>query len=494
MAEVQWKQDLAAFKAENPGVEVPDDSPWAGTEAPATETPAAEPGTEIPATETEAASTETPAVDPDAEQFSLDDGPATLTPQALNDLFKGDEALKAAVEANPAAKGALFKMAREHAELSQFKGIFPNKDAATFARDTANRTVGLRSQFQMAETPEGMAKAFDSFVQEFAVVGADGKQVMDETGNPVYGDDLYLFGEHVVGRYADDSLAEVNERLAANQYADDAARERDNDLKLALSIIKDDLHPAEPSVKADPDLSNLSPDVRAEVQARLDEAKRIEAANDAAKAGSKKQSREQLREEGNQKFNYEAGTRLFKQARDIVDKLRAAGAVIPQWQLDAKVPGQSYTAFDNEVGVAAEAYIASDPFQRDKFFQLELQYAAKPTPQTLQQRTAAFDSLMQTRDDTGKSLLNRIVTKLVRQYGQQVATAAEAQAGSDTAPHASTEPKPGPAVKPRQMSADDAYREAQKQLATEVKEWNNLSPSEQMSQALARQRKILTTR
>ena len=41
--------------------------------------------------------------------------------------------------------------------------------------------------YEMAETPEGMSKAFDSFMQEFAVVGADGKQVMDESGQPVYG-------------------------------------------------------------------------------------------------------------------------------------------------------------------------------------------------------------------------------------------------------------------------------------------------------------------
>ena len=304
MAEVQWKQDLAAFKEANPGVAIEDESPWTGTEAPPAETPAAEPGTETKTDETKPADAETPKPpEPgaDDEPFGLDDAPAALTPQALNDLFKGDEALKAAVEANPAAKGALFKMARENAELSQFKGIFPNKDAATFARDTANRTVGLRSQFQMAETPEAMAGAFDSFVQEFAVVGPDGKQVMDATGNPVYGDDLYLFGEHVVDRYADSTLAEVEERIAANQYTDDAQRERDNDLKLALSIIKDDLHPADPAKKADPDLSHLDEKTRTEVQARLDEAKRIEGENAAAKAGAKKQSREQIRTEGNQK-------------------------------------------------------------------------------------------------------------------------------------------------------------------------------------------------
>jgi hypothetical protein len=497
MAEVQWKQDLAAFKEANPGVAIEDESPWTGTEAPPAETPAAEPGTETKTDETKPADAETPKPpEPgaDDEPFGLDDAPAALTPQALNDLFKGDEALKAAVEANPAAKGALFKMARENAELSQFKGIFPNKDAATFARDTANRTVGLRSQFQMAETPEAMAGAFNSFVQEFAVVGPDGKQVMDATGNPVYGDDLYMFGEHVVNRYADSTLAEVEERLAANQYTDEAQRERDNDLKLALSIIKDDLHPAEPGAKADPDLSHLPDDVRKEVQGRLDEAKRIESENAAAKAGAKKQSREQVRTEGNNKFFADAGKRTFEQARSMVEKLRAAGAVIPQWQLDAKVPGQNYTAFDNEVGKAIEAHLKSDPYEYNKQFQLELQYIANPTPENLQARLSAFDAVLQSRDDSGKSLLNRVVTKLVRQYGSQASTATTAAAGTDKAPAASVEPKAGPAAQPHQMNPDEAYREATKQLASEVKDWHSLSASEQMSQSLARQRRILTGR
>ena len=492
MAEVEWKQQLEAFKAENPGVAVDDESPWLGTEAPKEETPATEPGTETTESETKPAETETPAAEVDAEPFSLDDGPADLTPQALNDLLKGDEALKAAVEANPAAKGALFKMARENAELSQFKGIFPNKDAATFARDTANRTVGLRNQFETAETPEGMAKAFDSFMQEFAVIGPDGKQVIDESGSPVYGDDLYLFGEHVVDRYADSTLAEVEERLKANQYTDESQRERDNDLKLALSIIKDDLHPTDQGAKGDPDLSHLPEDVRNEVQARLDEAKKIEAANDAAKAGSKKQNREQIRTEGNAKFFADAGKRTFEQARGIVEKLRAAGAVIPQWQLDAKVPGQNYSAFDNEVGKAIESHLKADPYEYNRQLQLELQYVANPTPENLQARLSAFDGVLQSKDNTGKSLLNRIVTKLVRQYGQQASEAATAQAGSATAPKASTEPKAGPAVQAHQMSTDEAWTQATNQLAKETKDWHSLSDSERLSATFARQRQLLT--
>jgi hypothetical protein len=342
----------------------------------------------------------------------------------------------------------------------------------------------------MAETPEEMSKAFDSFTQEFAVIGADGKQVVDETGSPVYGDDLYMLGEHVVDRYADSSLAEVDARLAANQYTDDAQRERDNDLKLALSIIKDDLHPA---AKKDPDLSHLPDDVRKEVQGRLDEAKRIEAANAEAKAGGKKQSRDQVRKKGTQQFYEEAGPRTFQQVDKIIDSLRKAGAIIPDWQLNTPLPGTQTSAFKNAVGMEIENHIKADPYESNKQLQLEVQYLANPTPENMAARVQAFDAILQSRDETGKSLLNRIVTKLVRKYGSEVQTAAQSQQ-TGKAPTASVEPKAGPAAQPQRMSADDAYRAATNELAKSVKDWHSLSDAERMSQTLARQRQLLVGR
>ena len=493
-AEVTWRQELEAFKAENPGVEITDDSPWTSTEAaPAEgETQPAETPAEAPAAEAKPADAETPAPEGTAEeQYSLAEEKA-LTPQALNELIKGNDALKAALEADPAAKGALFKMAREHAELSQFKGIFPNAESANYAKKTAASTTALRMQFQAAETPEGMAGAFDSFMQEFAVIGADGKQVVDDTGQPVYGDDLYLFGEHVVDRYADSTLAEVEARIAANQYASEAERERDNDLKLALSIIKDDLHPKD-GTKPDPDLSHLDENTRKDVQARLDEAKRIEAANAAAKNGAGKQSREQVRKDGTAKFFSEAGKRTFDQVDNIIAGLRKAGAVIPDWQLNTPLPGTNISAFKNAVGSEIESFIKADPYEFNRQIQLEMQYLANPTPENMQQRVKAFDGVLQSRDESGKSLLNRIVTKLVRKYGAEVKGAAEsAQAG--TAPTASREPAQGGPVQPKAMSSDEAWRAAESLLAKEDKDWHSLSGSERLSRTFGRQRQLMTAK
>ena len=489
-AEVTWRQQLEAFKAENPGVEITDDSPWPTEAKPADAAPAADAAPPAEAAKTEAEKpAETPAAEGD-ESYSLAEE-TPLTPQSLNELFKGDAALQAAIEANPAAKGALFKMAREHAELAPLKGIFPGgAESAKFARDTAARTTSLRMQFQGAETPEAIGTAYENFAQEFAVMGADGKQAVDEGGNPIYGDDFYMLNEHIVNRYTDSTLEDVEARIKENKYASDAERERDNDLRLALSIIKDDLNPKDGGKKKDPDLSHLPEETRKEVQARLDEAKAIEAKNDATKAGAGKQSREAIRTEGTKKFYSDAGTRTFQQVDKIVEGLRKAGAVIPDWQLKATLPGSNVSAFNNAVGMAIETAMKADPFEQSKQFQLELQYLSNPTPENHQARIAAFDSFLQTKDHTGKSLINRTVTDLVRKHGADVKGAADART-IDTPPAASKEPAQGGPARPHAMTSDEAWKAAETQLAKEVKDWHSLNSSERMTQIFARQRTLL---
>jgi len=498
-AEVQYRKELAEFQAAHPDVKIDDDSPWAKdpAAAPAEAAPAAdgaakpaEGGTqEAQAAETKPAEEKTDAGD--QEQFSLADD-APITPQMVNDLLKGDETLKAAIEANPAAKGAIMKLARENAELVQFKGIFPSAASATFARDKAQRMVTITAQVQAgAESPEKMATAFETFAQEFAVMGPDGKQLVDN-GQPVFADDFYAFNEHIVDRYINGTLPDVEARIAANQYTSAADRERDQDLKLALDIIKGDLHP-QTGPKADPDLSNLSEDARNEVQARLDEAKRIEAANLAKEQGAGKQSREQVRQEGTKKFFADAGKRTFDQVNTMIEKLRKAGAVIPQWQLDAKVPGKDYSAFNNEVGNAIEQHIKADPYLANQQLELEMQYLANPTPENHQNRITAFDQILQTKDHTGKSLLNRIVTKLVRQYGTQVQ---EAEKAGDVkeAPTASREPVQGGPVTPKALTQKEAWAMAESQLAKEVDGWQNMDQAERMTYILGRQRQLMTAK
>jgi hypothetical protein len=124
---------------------------------------------------------------------------------------------------------------------------------------------------------------------------------------------------------------------------------------------------------------------------------------------------------------------------------------------------------------------------------LEVQYVANPTPENMAARVAAFDQFLQNRDHTGKSFLNRTVTKLVRKFGQQVQESA-GNGRTETAPNASKEPTPGGAPKPVRMTSDDAYRAAEAALAKEVHGWENMGMSERLAMIMPRQRQLLSAR
>src|SRR5579859_3367601 len=130
MAESAYNAELEQFKAENPDVQIPEDV-----------APAVEPETPAQEAKPEDAQTETqqPEETNQDDSISLDDEPA-LTPQALTDLLKGKPEREEFLKNDPEFKNALYKLSREHAELVQFKGVFPTAESAKFARETANRT------------------------------------------------------------------------------------------------------------------------------------------------------------------------------------------------------------------------------------------------------------------------------------------------------------------------------------------------------------------
>jgi len=492
-ADVTYQQELAAFKEANPDFK---------SEESAAVVPA--PGDAVPADgETKPAEAETTPAEGEtkpAEEAKADDEPIilteeqSLTPQALNELLKGDETLRAAVEANPKAKNALMKLAREHAELSQFKGIFPNAESAKFAQAEAGKAVSLKAQFQNADTPEGMAKAFDSFMGEFAVVDDKGQQVIGEDGLPVFADDAYAFNEHIVDdRYFSSALSEIEANLKANAFKSDQERQDELDAKTAIEILRkrDFNHRHESSAAPDPDLSSLAPDVRKQVEDRLAEAKRVEAANQAENAGKGKASRQEQRQAGTKEFFGKSAARVWPSVDKIVEKLRAAGAIIPDWQLTTPLPGTDVSAFRNEVGNRIQQFVKADPYISDHMMQLELQYLANPNDQTMGQRVEYFDRVLQSKDETGRSLLNRIVSNIVHKYGT---TVAEGGKTAETAPTASKTPAQGTPVTPKQMTADDAWKAAEQQLSKEVQGWGNMSSAEQMTYTMGRQRELMTAK
>lgn len=439
---------------------------------------APEPGTEAPKVDDPAAQVDKPAET--SEPFNFDDDPP-ITPQSLNDMLQGDAAIQSAVEANPKVKHALHRMARENAELSQFKGIYPNKQSAEFAKQTAARTTGLRMQFQQADSPEKMAGAFDNFMQEFAVVGADGKQVMDEHGQPVYGDDFYGMTEHVIQRYSDNTLADVEVRLAANKYANDADRTRDLDLKMALDIVKEDLR-GEYGKPAPPDLSHLPENVRTDIQKRMDDVEKRESALNGKRTEQQKVEHQQKVSQANTQYMGDITKRTFDGIQEIVKDFRAKGAVLPDWQLLAAAPGSKTPIFYQNVASEIEKIIAADPYTKMSMIELEMK---PPTPENIKARVEFFDRLL-------KDNLRNVVKGQIRGFGKQQAEAAAAQPAP--AHTASIEPRSQAAPRPQVLTKDAAYAQAKAEIMKTNKDFSNLSDSEQLAMVMTKANQLLYQR
>lgn len=475
MADTAYQQELAKFKEEHPEVTIPE---------PVKEAPKAE-EVSVEAAKTEETQQQE-AKPEDGESFSLEDE-ASLTPQALNDLIKAKPEREAYLNSDPEFKNTLMKLTREHAEMLPIRGIFPSADSAKFAKKEADRKVQLTAKFQNADSREAIQAALDYFAQEFAVIGADGKQVVDESGDPVYGDDYYAMGEAYVERYADNTLADIEKRLAANQYASEDEKTRDLDRKVMCQLIKEDLDPSE--IKKDPDLSGVPEHLRAGIQARLDEAKAIEAKNSAREAGQGKAAQKAQRAQANTDYFNQIGERTSKQVNKVIDAMRKAGALIPEWQLQSTIPGSNIPAFYDQVGKQVEALLRSDPYTWKTIMDLE---AAPPTPQNLVDRVTFYDGVLNRTDEKGVKNLTRIVKGLVRGFGKQVTDQAAAIPEPKTT--AAPEPKGGAAPGPKVMTRDDAYKQAVAQLSKEIPGWNDLQPQEQMAYAMTRQMQLLTAK
>lgn len=475
MADTAYQQELAKFKEEHPEVTIPE---------PVKEAPKAE-EVSVEAAKTEETQQQEAKTE-DGESFSLDDE-ASLTPQALNDLIKAKPEREAYLNSDPEFKNTLMKLTREHAEMLPIRGIFPSADSAKFAKKEADRKVQLTAKFQNADSREAIQSALDDFAQEFAVIGADGKQVVDEAGDPVYGDDYYAMGEAYVERYADNTLADIEKRLAANQYASEDEKTRDLDRKVMCQLIKEDLDPSE--TKKDPDPSGVPEHLRADMQKRLDDIKAREAALETQSGKAAREKRKAARDEATGQFFDEIGPRTRDQVNKIIDSMRKAGALIPEWQLESTIPGTNTSAFLNEVGKGVTALLESDPYTRKLVMDLE---AAPPTPENLAARISHYDSVLNRTNEKGVKNLTRIVRDIVRKHGERVRNQAAAIPEPKTT--AAPEPKGGAAPGPKVMTRDDAYKQAVTQLSKEVPGWNDLQPQEQMAYAMTRQMQLMTAK
>lgn len=473
MAESAWRQ-------ENPD----GGSPWEeSTPAEVTvEKPAEEVQAEAP--KAEEVKVEEKAGEPE-ESYSLDEEPS-LTPQALNDLIKGKPEREEFFNSDPELKGQLMKMAREHNELQQFRGIFPGKESAEFAKKTSDRFVTLQAKIQTAETGEAMNSAIDDFAQEFAVTGADGQPVRDADGDIEYQEDFYRFAETFIERWAKATIKDVEKKLQTPNLSE-RDKVRYEDQKTAAEIALQDIHPS-PEAN-DPDLSEVPEHIRGQVEARLAEAKKIEAQNAEAQGKQGKQAQVAQRQQANKQFFDEIGQRTFNQVSSTIDKMRKSGAAIPEWMLQTNIPGTNTPVFYSQVGTAVQELIQSDPWTRRTMAELEMR---PPTPENIQERVKFYDSVLNRTNERGISNIRGIVSKIVKGFGDGLQKQQDSRPAPTTT--AAPEPKGGGPVKPTVLTRDQAYHQAQAQLAKEVVGWDDLDHSTKMAYTFTRQNNLMSAK
>lgn len=396
------------------------------------------------------------------------------TPAALDKLIKGDEALKAALEANPKAKGELMKMARELAEAKPIASLFPTVESAQFAQQTANEYVGLRSKFEMAVESGDINDAFTSFVDQFTIIGTDGKPVLDAKGQPQLAEDFNLLTSHIRQLDIDGNISELTERLEAAkagtyQYKSDAARERDEQRLMAFEFIKDD------AVTEDkPDYSALPEQTRKDLETRDARIKELEDAQKGKEQGQTKEAKAATRQQWETDFGREHAKSLLTQSEAVIKDLRAAGALIPPWMLTVKGPDSNVPVFYLNVLNKFKAAIKADAYtqKQAKSFQM-----LTPTPENLKARVEYFDGL-------AKQHLRTIIVDEVRTQVKKE----EPEAASPVAePNPSIEPRGGAAPAPvTGMTQEQARDTAREQLAKEIPGWTDLDPSERNGYVLTR--------
>lgn len=253
------KEKLAAASAaaEQPAEQPAQPADEVAAEAPAEEEGATPQDAPVPATgEVEEDARETAQPAPQAETaeeeiFELDP-PAAVTPDALSKLIGENAELGRLLEADPKLKGQLYKTAREAAELRPYRELFPDLEAAQAAQGHAATWMDVRESFLGSTSREGAMNALAKMAELSYERDANGSLVLRD-GEPVIGEDFFGFVDHVVGLDLENRAEQVEQRLKAGRYASPEERDRDERMKAALEILRDESAEGEGGREAPPD-------------------------------------------------------------------------------------------------------------------------------------------------------------------------------------------------------------------------------------------------
>jgi len=406
------------------------------------------------------------------------------TPQALQEILTADPALAAAIEANPTAKGKLFQMARSVAKAAPVLEIFPNVEAARFANEHANQFVGLKTAFQLSDSPEKMKDAAGMFLEQFAVTDDKGQPVLDVAGNPTYGEDLPLFVQEIKGRDTAVRIQDIKDRIAAGEYATPEGRETDEHLLAAYEFIAA-AEAAGPQQLDRPDPAQMTPEAKAYFDKRERElAEEKERLGIKDKALTERQ-RVETRTKYDQQYREQFGASSGRFLSNYLQQKEKDGVAIPRYMLTMKDPKTGVSVF------------AQQAFQKlnEKLNTLP---SVKAHSATLQMN-ALNDQALGARLTYGQSLIDEhlpgIVDALLNEAGVSLAEDARQKIAGREARRgdARVEPAAGSMVTPRNMSEAQIYDMAKANVAKK-NAGRYLDPAEAMRQNLIERDRLLAQR
>jgi hypothetical protein len=173
----------------------------------------------------------------DEDFFDLDpEVIAAVDPESFNKLLEDKPEFKNLLEADPELKEALYKTAREAAELKPYREIFPDVESAKFARENASTFVDVRNTFLGSVTPEGTAATLGKIAELCYERDDQGKVLVGDNGQPVIGEDFFGFIDNTVKSDLEHWATEVEQSLVGNALSADG-RDRAETVMAALTVL-----------------------------------------------------------------------------------------------------------------------------------------------------------------------------------------------------------------------------------------------------------------
>jgi hypothetical protein len=220
-------------------------------------------------------------------------------------------------------------------------------------------------------------EVFESIAQQYRLLDEHGQPKVDpKTGEFILQDKFYAFLDVIINDYIEMVGEEVDRRLEEDEYASEAARQRDKDLLVALSIVDRDVNP-----------------------------------NDEILT---KEELAAMQRDGQREFQLQAEALTTQQLDGILDRLRKAGNLSDTWPLDTAPPVNNRRAFTKALGKALSQVIDRDVEFSAKVVELEEHFLWYPSAEAIQARLGAYGEFLQGRDLTGETLLFQVVTGLIR--------------------------------------------------------------------------------